>query len=77
MTTNITERHKKSFESLISGEFNNFILMSCFLDGKPAVAICSAVENLDGSTELYPLFIAHEDWMKLTDHDGIEPNEAP
>ena len=37
--TNITAEHRASFEALASGDYGNFGLFSCFLNGEPATAI--------------------------------------
>ena len=44
--TNITTEHRKAFEALTSGRFNNFALFSCFVNGEPAAAIVAV--NRDG-----------------------------
>ncbi|MDE0103042.1 MAG: hypothetical protein OXN89_11740, partial [Bryobacterales bacterium] len=31
--TNITAEHRRAFEALTSGRFDNFCLVSCFVDG--------------------------------------------
>lgn len=68
--TNITERHKDMFDALVSGEYNNFALVSCFVNGKPTAAICSVNELPDGTVAVQPLFIAPTADMVLTDHNG-------
>ena len=37
--TNITEDHPRAFETLTSGRFDNFCLVSCFVDRKPTAAM--------------------------------------
>lgn len=67
--TNITSKHVDAFNALISGEFSNFALFSCFVNGEPAAAIVAV--NFDGETyDLHPLFVSVTEKMKLTDHDG-------
>jgi hypothetical protein len=39
MTTNITADHCAAFEALTSGDYANFALFSCFVNGEPAAAI--------------------------------------
>ena len=39
MTTNITAEHRTAFEALVSGDYANFALLSCFVNGEPAAAI--------------------------------------
>ena len=46
MTTNITADHRAAFEALTSGEYANFALFSCFVNGEPAAAIVAV--NRDG-----------------------------
>lgn len=70
--TNITDDHKEQFEALTSGDYTNFALLSCFLDGKPTAAIC-AVNEVDGLYRLTPLFVAVTEGMNLQDNDGVEP----
>ena len=73
MTTNITAEHRAAFEALISGEYKNFALFSCFIADEPAVAIVAV--NRDGEEyTIRPLFVAITPGMVLTDHDG-RPSE--
>jgi len=68
MTTN-TPDHRAAFEALISGEYDNFALFSCFVGGEPASAIVAV--NRDGEDyTITPLFVAVTPGMVLTDHDG-------
>lgn len=39
MTTNITEEHRRAFETLTSGDYGNFALFPIFVDGAPGAAI--------------------------------------
>ena len=39
MATHITDEHKAAFEALTSGEYDNFALFSCVIDGAPGAAI--------------------------------------
>lgn len=67
--TNITTQHREAFEALVSGQYNNFALFSCFVDGQPAAAIVAV--NRDGEEyTLSPLFVSVTDAMTVTDHDG-------
>lgn len=73
VTTNITTRLEEDFEALTSGEYSNFALVSCFVDGTPTVAI--AVVEKDKKTRKFdvtPLFVSITPNMVLTDHDGNE-----
>ena len=76
--TNITEDHRRAFEALTSGQFDNFCLVSCFVDGEATAAIAAInvgppTED-DGEPEVFirPLFISPTAAMTLTDHDGRE-----
>lgn len=71
MATNITEAHRDAFNALISGEFCNFALVSCFVNGAPTSAI-AAVSEHEGMYALAPLFVAVTEQMVLTDHEGVE-----
>ena len=72
MSTNITADHRAAFEALASGEYGNFALFSCFVNGAPATAIVAV--NQDGGDYLItPLFVSITETMVLTDHDGREP----
>jgi hypothetical protein len=84
MTTNITKEHRAAFEALISADYGNFALFSCFVDGEPAAAIVAV--NRDGEDgedyTISPLFVALTPGMVLTDHDGrpcgpLEQGGAP
>ena len=68
--TNIKDWHKAVFEELQRFP-QNFALMSCFRNGKPTVAICRVEPSEDKETMIFPLFVAVEDDMILTDHSGI------
>ena len=72
MTTNITTAHRQAFEALTSGEYDNFALLSCFVNGDPAAAIVAV--NRDAEEYLLtPLFVSVTDAMRLADHDGVSP----
>jgi hypothetical protein len=78
VTTNITPELEADFEALTSGEYSNFALVSCFVDGTPTVAI--AIVEKDKKTKQFdvtPLFVSITPNMILTDHDGneLEHNE--
>ena len=76
MSTNITAEHRHVFEALTSGDFENFALFSCFVNGAPAVAIVAV--NRDGEDYVVnPLFVSITAEMDLRDHDGREPGGAP
>ncbi len=73
--TNITPDHRRAFEALTSGRFQNFCLVSCFIDGEPTAAIAAVNVSPaeDGSEPNYlisPLFVCPTAAMTLTDHDG-------
>ena len=69
MTTNITAEQRAIFEALVSGDYDNFALFSCFLGGEPAAAIVAVNRDGDDYT-ITPLFVAVTPGMALTDHHG-------
>ena len=69
MTTNITADHCAAFEALTSGDYANFALFSCFVNGEPAAAIV-AVSADSGKYTYTPLFVSVTPSLALTDHDG-------
>jgi hypothetical protein len=72
MTTHITSAHREAFEALTSGEYDNFALLSCFVNGDPAAAIVAV--NRDAAEYLLtPLFVSVTEAMHLADHDGASP----
>ena len=76
--TNITEEHRRAFDALTSGRFDNFCLVSCFVDGEATAAIATVTVSppaQDGGESEYlisPLFISPTPAMTLTDHEGRE-----
>jgi len=76
MTTNITADHCAAFEALTSGDYANFALFSCFVNGEPAAAIAAVNRDGDGYT-ITPLFVSVTPSLTLTDHDGQSASEAP
>jgi len=75
MSTNITPEHRAAFEALTSGDFDNFALFSCFVNGDPAAAIVAV--NRDGDEyQITPLFVSVTASLDLTDHDGLPTGEA-
>ena len=48
MTTNITDEHRRAFETPTSGHYENFALMSCFCAGTPAAAIATVTVHPAG-----------------------------
>ena len=75
MTTNITADHRAAFEAFVSGDYRNFALFSCFVNGEPAAAIVAV--NQDGDNyNITPLFVRVTPSLTLTDHDGRPAGEA-
>jgi len=72
MTTNITADHRAAFEALTSGDYANFALFSCFVNGEPAAAIVAVNRDGDGYA-ITPLFVSDTPSLTLTDHDGCPP----
>ena len=75
--TNITPEVKAMFEALISGEYGNFALVSCFVNGEPTAAIATINESGEGGMDIQPLFVAVTPSMKVEDHDGREATALP
>ena len=74
MSTNITAEHRAAFEALASGDYKNFALFSCFVDGEPAAAIVAVNRNGD-DYNITPLFVSVTPSLWLTDHDGAPAGE--
>ena len=70
--SNITKDHRRAFDALRNPVFENFVLFSCFVDGRPTAAIASVTRADDGDFLIAPLFVAVDSGMKLADHDGKE-----
>jgi len=76
MTSNVTAEHRAAFEALTSGDYANFALFSCFVNGDPAAAIV-AVNRDGGGYAITPLFVSITPSITLTDHDGQSASAAP
>ena len=59
--TNITAEHRAAFEALVSGEYDNFALFSCFVANEPAVAIVAINRDGEESDENVPCGKPHVD----------------
>lgn len=70
MSTNITDQHKNVFEAMTSGNYRNFALFSCFVNGEPATAIV-VVTKEDDEYQVTPVFVSLTDGMTITDHEGV------
>ena len=73
--TNITEEHRRQFEALTSGKFDNFCLFSCTANGHPAAAVTvQPSSDRTGEDEylITPLFVSVGLGIALLDHDGRE-----
>ena len=64
------------FEALVSGDYCNFALFSCFVNGEPGAAIVDVNRDGDGYV-IRPLFVSVTPSMTLTDHAGRPDNDAP
>ena len=76
MTTNITADHRAAFEALTSGDYANFALFSCFVNGEPAAAVVAVNRDGDGYA-ITPLFVSVAPSLTLTDYDGQPASKAP
>ena len=75
--TNITPQIEEDFDAIVSGEFGNFALFSCFVNGEPTAAIVIAEKNKKTKkVDVVPLFVAVTSSMMLVDHDGKEVEHA-
>lgn len=68
MSTNITEEHKRTFSALVSGDYENFALVSTTFDGEPT-AVVAAVGRIEDEYIVVPLLVFVTDAMveRLTD----------
>ena len=77
-TTNITADHRRAFEALTSGRYENFCMFSCEANGHPAAAIAAVTVQPppDGADEdqyiVTHLFVSVGPGITLVDHDGRE-----
>ena len=74
-TTNITEEHRRAFEALTSGKFDNFCLFSCTANGHPAATVTvQPSSDRTGEDEylIAPLSVSMGTGIALLDHDGRE-----
>ncbi len=78
MTTNITEEHRRAFQTLMSGDYDYFAPFSSHVNGEPAAAIVATTghepDNHHAETgyQIAPIFVSIPKFMVLTDHDGHE-----
>ena len=69
--THITDRQQELFKALTSGEYNNFALFSCFVNGEPTVAIVTVDQSGD-MFKVIPHLIFPTPSMVLTNRDGVD-----
>ena len=78
MSTNITDEHRRAFQALTGGDYDNFGLFPCFIDGTPGTAIVAvnecpaAAEGRQTEYAVLPLFVSVTRTMTITDHDCTE-----
>jgi hypothetical protein len=72
-TTNITPEHRDSFNALTSGDYSNFALFSCFVNGESASAIVVVTKDDSHEYHIHPVFVSVTPGMKLIDHEGVGP----
>lgn len=78
VVTHIPEEHRHVFNALTSGQYHNFALFSCTVNGEPAAAIIVVGQGGKGKGEevrITPLFVSVTPGMVLKDHDGVEAGE--
>lgn len=62
-----------ALSAMCSGDFANFALMRCIVQGEPSAAI--VVLNTEGTvTKVTPMFVALTPTMSITDPEGIPPS---
>jgi len=78
MSTNICPDHVSAFEALTSGDYRNFALFSCLVNGAPASAIVAITPPADAQDDyiITPLFVSVTPDMALADHDGAPAGGA-
>ena len=54
--TNISPEHRDSFKALTSGDYANFALFSCFVNGEPASAIVAVTKDDGRRISYYSAF---------------------
>lgn len=79
MASHITEGHYMAFQALISGQYReNVMLISCFVNDEPGVAIVAHREHRNGMA-IMPLFLAFGPGTRVTSLTGeviFDPKEA-
>ena len=70
MPSHINEGHYMAFQALVSGQYrDNVMLLSCFVNGKPGVAIVAHREHRNGMA-IMPLFLALSEGLRVTSLTG-------
>lgn len=70
MPSHITEGHYMAFQALASGRYSEHVmLLSCFINDKPGVAIVAHREHRNGMA-IMPLFVALCEGMRITSMTG-------
>ena len=68
--------HRRACRAFTSGEYANFALFSCFIDGSPGAAIVAvnryppAEKGEEPEFMVRPLFVSVTPTMTISDHDG-------
>lgn len=71
--TNIQDKHTDVF-ALLQNKATKTCLFSCFVNGKPTVALCFVWKNGD-EYKIDPVLIFPTEDMVITDHDGVVPGK--
>lgn len=75
MSTNITSEHKRFFEAITSGVYDNFVLVHTTFDTEPTAAIATVIPEPDGQFLVVPVcvFLTEAMFARLSDpSEGME-----
>ena len=67
--THIAPKHRRAFQALMSGEYENFTLFGCTVDDEPAAAVMAATGDGDEGF-IHPLFVSVTEGIGLAGHEG-------
>jgi hypothetical protein len=71
LTTEAILAYSRAFENMSSGQYDNFRLVACRVNGVPSLEIIALYSGDDEDTIVaQPLFVAITPGMVITDEDG-------